>query len=171
MKNTLIVLVHPNYKKESKLNKALINEVKDLENITIHNLYEQYPDFKIDVKKEQEILLQYDAIVFQFPFYWYSSPALLKEWIDLVLTTDFAYEDTHMLKGKKFLITTTTGASEKTYKDGGTTVEDFLVLYKALSEDILVEYQKPFIVHSSFVITDEELKITTKNYKEYLEKL
>ena len=53
-------------------------------------------------KREQELLLQHKIIVWQHPFYWYSSPALLKEWIDLVLEHGWAYgRKGDMLKGKK----------------------------------------------------------------------
>lgn len=170
MKNTLIVLVHPNFG-ESRANKALVEVLKGDENVTIHNLYETYPSYKIDVRKEQELLEQYDNIVFQFPFYRYGSPALLKEWIDVVLTTDFAYENTHKLKGKKFLVATTAGVGEETYKEGGTMVEGFLKIYEALSDDILVDYQKPFVIYDSMEIKGEELKERADNYREYLQAL
>ncbi len=43
----------------------------------------EYPDFIINVKREQELVENHDNIIFQFPLYWYSSPSLLKKWIDL----------------------------------------------------------------------------------------
>jgi len=46
--------------------------------VTIHDLYETYPNFHIQVKFEQDLLLAHDIIVFHHPFYWYSSPAILK---------------------------------------------------------------------------------------------
>ena len=54
-------------------------------------LYAAYPDFMIDVKREQQLLLDHDIIVLQHPFYWYSSPAIIKEWLDLVLENGWAY--------------------------------------------------------------------------------
>ena len=80
MKKVLINLVHPNLN-ESRVNKYLSQVASKEENITINNLYSKYPDFKIDAKKEQELLLENDVIVFQFPMYWLSSPSLLKEWL------------------------------------------------------------------------------------------
>ena len=44
-------------------------------------------------EREQELLLEHDVIVFQHPFYWYSTPAILKEWQDLVLEHGWAYGD------------------------------------------------------------------------------
>ena len=79
-----ILFFHPTFHK-SRINKALLKSLDDIEGITFRNMYNLYPDFYIDVKKEQEMLLAHDIIIWQHPFYWYSSPSLLKEWIDLVL--------------------------------------------------------------------------------------
>jgi Flavodoxin-like fold len=51
----------------------------------------KYPDFHINVAREQELLTLHDVIVFQHPLYWYSYPAILKEWQDLVLESGFAF--------------------------------------------------------------------------------
>lgn len=107
----------------------------------------------------------------QFPFYWFSSPALLKEWTDRVFTTDFAFEDAHMLEGKKFLISVTAGVGKETYQKGGVLVEDFLNTYEATAEDIKVHYQKPFIIHNAMAITDEELAAQAAQYRKYLVEL
>ena len=115
MKKTLIIVVHPNIE-SSIYNKALIEGVKDIKNVDICYLYDEYKEFKIDIKREQERLVKYDRVVFQFPFYWYSSPALLKEWQDVVLTLNF--ENENMLKGKEFVIVTTVGAKEGDYISG-----------------------------------------------------
>ncbi len=56
--------------------------IQNQKNITVNQLYEEYPDFKIDVAKEQKLLLEHDNIVFQFPLYWYSFPAIMKQWLD-----------------------------------------------------------------------------------------
>ena len=66
MKRVLINLVHPNIG-ESRVNKLLTQTAQKEENVTINNLYAEYPDFKIDVQKEQELLLENDVIIFQFP--------------------------------------------------------------------------------------------------------
>ncbi len=86
----LILFAHPALEK-SRVNRQLIRSIHGLDGVTIHDLYETYPDFNIQVKAEQDLLLAHDIIVFHHPFYWYSSPALLKEWQDLVLEYGFAY--------------------------------------------------------------------------------
>lgn len=60
------------------------------EGVTVHRVYEAYPEEKIDVATEQKLLTEHDRIVLQFPFYWYSSPSLLKQWEDDVLTYGWA---------------------------------------------------------------------------------
>lgn len=45
-----------------------------------------------DVQAEQELLLTADVVVVAFPLYWWSLPAVLKGWIDRVMTRGWAYE-------------------------------------------------------------------------------
>ena len=79
MKKTLIIVAHPNIA-ESKVNKALLDSIKNEPNITVHDLYATYKTVEaIDVAKEQALLVEHERIIFQFPLYWYSSPAILKE--------------------------------------------------------------------------------------------
>lgn len=88
---TLIVVAHPNLN-ESKINKHWVNRLSGLtDTYTVHDLYATYPDWKIDVCKEQALVEAHDNIVFQFPVYWFSSPPLLKKWLDDVLTYGWAY--------------------------------------------------------------------------------
>ncbi|MED1470079.1 NAD(P)H-dependent oxidoreductase [Bacillus salipaludis] len=116
---TLVIVAHPNLE-QSKVNRTWMNRLQQKENVTVHNLYAHYPTFEIDVEKEQQLLLEHDRIVFQFPFYWYSSPALLKQWQDLVLTYGWAYgsEGTN-LRGKGFMLVISTGGPEEAYQAGG----------------------------------------------------
>ena len=119
MKKILINFAHP-AKKRSNINKALRAAVENLENITINDLYSNYPDFLIDVKKEQKLCEEHDIIVFQHPFYWYSSPAILKEWQDLVLEHGWAYGSKgNGLKDKLFLQALSAGGDEETYHKEG----------------------------------------------------
>lgn len=83
-----------------------------------------------DVAKEQNALINADIIVMHFPFYWYSVPALLKKWIDDVLTHGFAYgSGGNALHGKSMLLSFTTGAAADEYDHGKTMnwpIEEFL---------------------------------------------
>ncbi|WP_088072098.1 NAD(P)H-dependent oxidoreductase [Gottfriedia luciferensis] len=115
---TLVIVAHPNIE-QSKVNKTWMNRLQQ-EDVTINNLYEKYPHFEIDVEKEQQLLLDHDRIVFQFPLYWYSTPALLKQWQDSVLTYGFAYgSEGTKLRGKEFMLAISTGGPAQAYQSGG----------------------------------------------------
>jgi len=115
MKKILVVFAHPALQK-SRVNKVLIEGIKQIEGLTLHDLYEVYPDMDIDVEREQKLLEAHDVIIFQYPFFWYSSPALLKEYIDIVFQHDWAYgRKGNALKDRLFMVATTTGGNKQTY--------------------------------------------------------
>lgn len=116
MKKTLIISGHPNLA-ESYTNKVILEELGKADiACSIRKLDEIYPDYRIDAEQEQTALLQADTIVLQFPFYWYSVPAILKKWIDDVLTYGFAYGSTGTkLHGKEFLLSFTIGGPKESY--------------------------------------------------------
>jgi len=79
--NILILFAHPALQK-SRVNSRLIKYVRDIDGVTFHDLYEEYPDFHINIKREQKLLIESDIIVFHHPIFWFSVPAILKEWMD-----------------------------------------------------------------------------------------
>ena len=66
----LVLAAHPALER-SVVNIALRRAVARDKSIQVHDLYDSYPDFQIDVAEEQEKILSHDLIVFQHPFYWY----------------------------------------------------------------------------------------------------
>ena len=102
---TLVIVTHPTIN-ISVINKKWIEELKKSpDKFVIHQLYEVYPDEKIDVAAEQKLVEQYNKIVFQFPYYWFNCPPLLKKWLDEVLTHGWAYgsKSGYKVSGKKLL--------------------------------------------------------------------
>ena len=171
----LILFAHPAFQK-SRINRRLLRAVQGLENIRIHDLYEEYPDFQIDVEREQKLLLVHDVIVLQHPFFWYSSPALLKEWEDLVLEYGFAYGvGGTMLAGKRMLSAITTGGSEAAYRRVGYnyfTVREFLTPFEQTARLCHMEYLPPFVVFGSLKLHDEqELADRATAYRRVIEGL
>jgi glutathione-regulated potassium-efflux system ancillary protein KefG len=115
MNKILILFAHPAFKR-SKINAALREAVENLEGITFHDLYASYPDFFIDVGLEQDLCEAHDTIVFQHPLYWYSTPAIIKEWMDLVVEHGWACGSTgNALSGKIFFQALTAGGDVSTY--------------------------------------------------------
>lgn len=109
MKRILIIFSHPGYHR-SHANRAMLKALKGLEDVKVHDLYQHYPNMFIDVAREQRMLRDYDIIVFQYPVYWYSCPAILKEWMEQVLEYGYAFgPDGNALKHKYLLAAITTG--------------------------------------------------------------
>jgi len=74
----------------------------------------------IDIEKEQRQLRQADRIILQFPLYWYSAPAGLKQWEDTVLTRNFVYGDhRYPLAGKSLGLVVSTGMPAAAFQRGG----------------------------------------------------
>lgn len=117
--NILILFAHPSQHR-SEVNLPLIEASKTIEGVTVVDLYAEYPDYCIDIEREQQRLREHDIIIFMHPLYWYSTPAILKEWQDLVLEYGFAYgHDGTELHGKKLLCAITAGGSEDAYQTHG----------------------------------------------------
>jgi len=111
---TLIIVIHPNIK-DSIVNKRWIEELNKFpDRYFVHQLYDAYPDEKINVLQEQKLVEQYDKIVFQFPFYWFNCPALFKKWLDEVLTHGWAYgsKSGYKVSGKKIALAISLGVDE-----------------------------------------------------------
>lgn len=175
MKNTLIIIAHPNYK-NSTANKIIVDSLIDnIKNYDVHNLSELYPNFNIDIKKEQDALVKADHIIFQFPFYWYSVPPILKQWIDIVLTYGFAYgEGGDKLKGKSFIVSTTTGTPLEAYKSDGAnkyTMEEFLYPIKQTAKLCLMNYIAPVYSHSMIAWKKEDQIQVRNKAKEHANRL
>jgi glutathione-regulated potassium-efflux system ancillary protein KefG len=154
----LILFAHPALEK-SRVNRHLMHAVDGLEGVTFHDLYEEYPDFQIDVAREQDLLRTHDVIVLQHPFYWYSGPALLKEWMDLVLEHGFAYgAEGKALRGKTMLNAITTGGPRTAYQADGYnrfTIRQLLAPFDQTAHLCGMRYLAPFVVHRSLVIRDQ----------------
>jgi glutathione-regulated potassium-efflux system ancillary protein KefG len=155
----LVLFAHPALHK-SRINKQLIAAIRDLEHVTINDLYEEYPDFYIDVKREQRLLLEHDIIIFQHPFYWYSSPAILKQWEDLVLEFGFAYgPDGTYLQEKWVLSAITAGGPFSAYQRGGYnyfTIREFLTPFEQTARLCGMVYLPPFVISGALRIRQEK---------------
>ena len=115
----LILFAHPSVER-SEAGQPLAQAAARTEGITLVDLYAEYPTFIIDVDREQDRLLAHDVVVFLHPLYWYSTPAILKEWQDLVLEHDFAYGSKGTaLHGKIFFSAITAGGTETAYCEKG----------------------------------------------------
>jgi len=159
LNRVLVLFAHPALEK-SRINCRLFQAIKSLDHVTCHDLYEAYPTFDINVEYEQDLLLKHDIVVFQHPLYWYSSPAILKEWQDLVLEYGFAYgHDGTALHGKKFLTAITAGGSRDAYCRQGYNVYSIRELLRPFEQTARLcgmTYLPPFVVYNTHQLNDSE---------------
>ncbi|XP_074204131.1 ribosyldihydronicotinamide dehydrogenase [quinone] isoform X3 [Camelus bactrianus] len=89
-------------------------------------VYEAYKKAALssDIVQEQKKVQEADLVIFQFPLYWFSVPAILKGWMDRVLCQGFAFDlpgfyDDGFLKGKSAILSLTTGGTAEMYSKTG----------------------------------------------------
>lgn len=115
----LVLFAHPSPER-SEVNRPLAEATARVDGVTLVDLYAEYPTFDIDVDREQARLTSHEVICFMHPLYWYSTPAILKEWQDLVLEHGFAYgPGATALHGKVFFNALTAGGPELAYCAAG----------------------------------------------------
>ena len=170
MNRVLINFAHP-VRSRSKMNNALRAAVEGLETITVNDLYAHYPDFLIDVRREQHLCEDHDVIIFQHPFYWYSTPSIMKEWLDLVLQHGWAYgSEGKALHGKLFLQAITAGGGDSTYqKDGynAFTIGELISPYRATAKLCGMVWLPPFTIlgiHRG--LAEEKVKAYAEDYRQ-----
>ena len=155
MKKILILFAHPALEK-SRVNARISPDLSELEGVTVHDLYESYPEFDIDVAHEKKMVEDHDVIVFHHPLFWYSTPAILKEWQDLVLEHGWAYGSTgNALRGKVFFNIITAGGREEAYRiDGynGHTLRQLLAPIEQTSRLCKMVFLPPFVIYGTHSI-------------------
>jgi len=174
MNKILILFAHPIFER-SRIQKALVNAVPVSKYITFHDLYEFYPDFNVRIDIEQDLLLSHDIIIWQHPFYWYSVPPLLKQWIDLVLEFGWAYgPGGEALKGKVVFNAISSGGRQEAYTPEGRNrfeVNHFLTPLEQTARLCLMHYAPPFVIHGTHRLNEEQIKNYAYQYQSLLEQL
>ncbi|MFC5468972.1 NAD(P)H-dependent oxidoreductase [Cohnella suwonensis] len=170
---TIVISAHPNLER-SRANQAMANEAKKYGDVAFRDLYQEYPDWTIDVKSEQELLLQYDRIVLQFPFYWYSAPPLLKKWFDDVLAYGWAFgPGGDHLKGKEFIVATTAGGTENAYRAGGENLYTVSELLRPIQRTLTkcdVVYLPSFVTYNANAGSDAYIAEEAIRFAEHIRK-
>lgn len=167
----LVLAAHP-ILEASVVCRKLLAGIRREAGISVVDLYERYPDFNIDVAAEQKRLEAADLIVFQHPFYWYSTPAILKEWTDLVLEHGWAYGRTgKALEGKFLMNALSTGGSADAYGETGKnrySVPEFLAPIAQTASLCRMGYLPPYVVFEGRRLERAELAESAALYKDLL---
>ncbi len=169
-KKILVIYAHPNSHK-SRVNKHFKCVATHRDNAAVRDLYELYPNMLINASVEQEAVAECDVLVFQFPIYWFSSPAILKEWQDTVLSSGFAYGDGKVLAGKEFMVCLTTGGTEQSYCTAGkhgAPLDAYLAPFHQTARFCDMKVLKPFIVQGIGQMQAGEIAIEAQKYQELL---
>lgn len=152
MARVIHYFAHPG-KASSRVNRALWQAASELKGITRVDLYAEYPRYDIDIDREQARLQAHDVIVLQFPLFWYSCPALVKEWIDLVLEHGFAYgEGGTALHGKALMLAISIGGPREAYRPQGYQhheLRTFLTPFEQTARLAGMQFLAPYALFSS----------------------
>ncbi len=131
-----------------------------------------------DIQTEIEKVRWADLLIFQFPIWWSSMPAILKGWIDRVFAQGFVvnlaegkvYRD-GLLSGKKAMISTTAGSPPEFYtEDGphGDINHHLMSLWHNTFEFCGMEVVPTFYVFNAGVMDDLQFNAELERYEEYL---
>jgi glutathione-regulated potassium-efflux system ancillary protein KefG len=163
----LVNVFHPSLDR-STVNRRWVAELEKHGEITVNLGYARYPDWQIDVAREQELLLAHDRLVFQHPFYWYSTPPLMKKWLDDVLTYGWAYgPGGTALHGKEWVSAISTGGPAKAYQAGGYNSYSMSELLKPLQQTanlIGTKFLIPFVFHGAVQSTPDRIEASARDY-------
>lgn len=169
--NTLVIVAHPDIA-NSRVNRRWMEEALTAPGVTVHELYGAYPNWAVDVLREQNMLSYHDRIVLQFPFYWYSCPALLKKWFDDVLAYGWAYGPGGItLNGKEWLLAVACGGPRESYQAGGFNhyaMSELLKPFQATANLIGALYLPPFVMHSTINASEAEVEASAKAYLNHI---
>ena len=167
MAKILLLFAHPALEK-SRVHAAMLKQVEKLTQITINDLYQQYPFFDINIQREQDLLVSHDILIFQHPLYWYSSPAIVKQWQDLVLEHGWAYgKNGRMLEGKKIFHAITSGGRAESYKNDGYnaySIQDFLRPVERTARLCRMNYLPPYVIHGTHRMNQDDINFQATQY-------
>ena len=132
-----------------------------------------------DIRQELDKLLWADLLILNFPIFWFSTPAMLKGWIDRVLVSGICYGgkrfyDQGGLSGKKALVTVTLGGREHMFGEGAIhgPLEDMLrPILRGTLAYVGFDVLEPFVAWHVPYISDEARKEFLVSYQQRLEHL
>ena len=141
--------------------------------ITFVDLYADYPRFDVDIDREQQRLLDHDIVLLQFPLFWYSTPSLVKEWIDLTLEHGFAYgAGGDHLAGKTMMVAITAAGPADAYTERGYQhypLRTFLTPLERTAGLCQMRFAAPYALYGSIrAIDDGRIPTHAEGYRRLL---
>lgn len=174
MADMLLLLFHPSFAR-SKTNAALIKSTSAMPGVEVVDMYALYGNGQIDADIEIKRLLNAKRVILQFPIQWYSSPALLQTWKDVVLTRMFyiAYEsEGKHFEGTPLLIAVTAGNTQNAYSPSGInrfSLGESLTPFMAMASRCNLLWADPFVVYEAGKLDQTSLEKEVIRYAQHLE--
>jgi glutathione-regulated potassium-efflux system ancillary protein KefF len=165
-----VIAAHPNLR-DSRVNRHLLVAARSVPGVRVTDLFAQYPDYHIDVAAEQTALAGAQLIVLLHPVQWYSMPALLKLWLDEVLTYGWAYGGGTALQGKDLWLVATTGGPETSYHPQGYNryfFDAFLPPYEQTAALCGMRFLPPLILHGAHSVSTQDVNSHVEVFRERL---
>jgi NAD(P)H dehydrogenase (quinone) len=152
------------------LNPNVMSILPEMENARNTNTVEA------SVRAEQEKLLWSNLVILQFPLWWFSMPAIMKGWVDRVMTLGFAFHwgqmyDTGMLAGRRAIISTTTGGPSTGYEPngrGGDISQILWPIHNGILRFCGFDVLPPFIAYGVIMPPDDARAQYLEEYKKRL---
>ena len=172
MRQFIYLFAHPNFS-HSIMSKSLLEEVYQHPQFLFRDLYELYPDFHIDVAREQALLEEVDGIIMHFPLRWYSIAPLLKEWIDVVFAPGFAFGPRgDKLHDKILWPIVTAGGTEASYEFRGKNLFPlpyYLLPLEQTANYCKMKYLEPLVFYGVHRHDEEELLKARETFRDELQ--
>ncbi|MDR0267432.1 NAD(P)H-dependent oxidoreductase [Paenibacillus sp.] len=168
----LVIAAHPNIE-QSRVNKRWLAELHESsDQISVHELYKVYPDFAINPEIEQKLIAGHDRIVLQFPIQWYSTPALLKKWLDDVFTTSWLFgSGGKAVAGKELVLAMSIGGDEFSYQSGGLigyTISELIRPLQVFSNQVSMAFLPHFKFYGAIKANDDPIENSASSYLKHI---
>jgi NAD(P)H dehydrogenase (quinone) len=134
-----------------------------------------------DIMDEIEKIKWADYIIFQFPIWWSSYPAILKGWFDRVFVQGFVVNlydgylyDKGLLAGKKSIISVTLGSPQELYTRNGIHGDievHLMTLWHTTLEFTGIDNQEIFCIFDAAVMNQDRIKSEFKRYEDVLKNI
>lgn len=157
---TLVIVAHPEI--DNSTTQQFFKEgLAGFDNYEWHEIKQEF-----EVAVERLLLIKADRIVFQFPLYWYSAPAILKQWLDEVFSVNQLD-----LSGKELGLVVSTGSPAKAFQAGGTekyAMSEVLRPYEMLANRMGMKYLTPVLIHQFAYLKETDKQQLLVRYQQYI---
>jgi putative NADPH-quinone reductase len=169
---TALIVGHPDLG-SSRLSAALVRSARSRPEIDVRVIRDLPLTSGAAIVAEQAALLTADRIVLLYPTFWYSTPGVLKSWMDAVFTRGWAYGTgaPGALAGKTLSVVTTTGGAEAAYRRGelhSFEYDAILAPLKATAHRLGMRWGEPLVVHGARDVDDAGLTAVIERFEQLL---